>query len=60
MNSKIYRLLEYGDVIRVGDEWYEPRLGIDGTWHVITEKSPSVGSFYLPDRMRKIRRARES
>ena len=51
-----YRNLKDGDIIRVGDEWYNPDWEVQGPWYIIDKEHDVLGTMYNPDDYRKMRR----
>lgn len=54
--NPMYQLLEHGDIIRQGDEWYDP---ITDTWKLVVDDDPDTSNFgceYDPDLYKPFRR----
>lgn len=54
--AKVYRTLASGDIITIGDEWYNPDWEVDGPWYQVKPGNRFIGTKYDPQIMRPMRR----
>ena len=55
-SNLIYRDLIDREEIRVGDEWFNPDWEVGGPWYVVEDDNEGVGTKYIEDVFRPMRR----
>ena len=51
-----YRDLITGDIVQLGDEWFNPDWEVDGPWFIVKEGNEMIGRSYVAETMRPMRR----
>lgn len=55
-----YKPLKEGDIIQIGDQFFNPYWEVGGPWYSIGEQHEVAGSIYNPDDYKPMRRKHEN